>query len=292
MTADQKDNSVTDAIEVEGKQIKRDRRRAVITQLFEEGWKPFLIALCWTIYRLYANPVHRNLADAIANFSTAFFLCSWAASQWFRVKKQQKVEAGLETIDARIERSIRNFDEKTSEIISNITGGDAFCYISLIHEAQTEFRGKVILFVEPAWSLHDLSFTVISRTIIAVPGAKDRFKVVVGEAKSRIGQWATADLNVEEGRHGSFYIDYYARNGTWRQYFIALWINNHRSIATKVERDGEILYEQIHGDFPRCPDGTVDWESDEPWVTHGLPQPAPYTPFDPLNFEQAVQPSS
>lgn len=265
---------------VDAKAKRRLEHRAAASQLWKEMWMPGLAAVCWTIGRLYSTPTHRNFVDGIADFGAGFFFCCWIASQWLRVKKQQKVEAGLETIEARLNRSIENFDHKTHEIIGNLTGGDSFCYVILLHESEKAFRGQAVLVVEPEWSLHDLFFTVTSRPSMQLHRRSESFTVEVGVAKSVIGQWVKADFNVEDGRHGCFWIDFYARNGRWRQYLNAVWVNGRRTIATQVERNDKIVYSRIDPDYPKDSNGQVDWDSPEPWLGHNLQQPPNKAGFD------------
>jgi hypothetical protein len=58
-------------------------------QILLEFWFPFLVASIWTFFRISKSDFWVTL---IANFSTSFFLASWATGQFFRIVRNQSIE--------------------------------------------------------------------------------------------------------------------------------------------------------------------------------------------------------
>lgn len=63
-------------------------------------------------------------------FVPSFFLLSWATGQFFRVKKQTHIDANLKGIEGRLEGLVIKIEERTTVLLSSITGGDSFCYFN------------------------------------------------------------------------------------------------------------------------------------------------------------------
>jgi hypothetical protein len=69
----------------------------VVKQACREFWFPFGAALIWTYFRV--SPLQEGfVANLIANFSTAFFLASWATGQFLRIARHQDVEGWFEEL--------------------------------------------------------------------------------------------------------------------------------------------------------------------------------------------------
>ncbi|MES2191592.1 MAG: hypothetical protein V4454_15845 [Pseudomonadota bacterium] len=243
--------------------IAKAMKYPVATQLLVEMWAPLFLALGWTAYNLYQDAGLRNLKGSVTVFGPTFFLICWGYSQWLRVKKQLRVEGGLTGIEGRLEASIRNFDEKTAEVISRLTGGDGFCYLTLLKGKGTYFENKAVLIADSSYSLFDLEVTIQEKT----DKPHDWNNPFEGKSTHRIGELKPNqaslkkfDLEFDNISSRYFFIDFYARNGRWRQELLI--VSNpgeERSIATRVERDQKILYEYVDHDFPRNAAGNVDW---------------------------------
>jgi hypothetical protein len=76
----------------------------ILLQLLREFWLPLLLGIVWTIYNFVDRPLAQWTArEAINVFGPTFFFLSWLLAQWYRVKKQQRVEDGI----TEIQRDVR-----------------------------------------------------------------------------------------------------------------------------------------------------------------------------------------
>lgn len=73
----------------------------VLRQLLREFWLPLLLGAGWTAFNFYDKPLSQWSTRTILNaFGPTFFFMSWLVAQWYRVRKQQRVEEGLDTLHA------------------------------------------------------------------------------------------------------------------------------------------------------------------------------------------------
>ncbi|MDI1277134.1 hypothetical protein [Methylobacter sp.] len=99
-------------------------------QLLKEFLLPLAVALAWTTYSIYELPRGEWSIRSFVNvFGPSFFFANWVAAQWYRVRKQQKVEAGLTGIEASVNRTLQAIEEKTADLVDHITGGESVCYL-------------------------------------------------------------------------------------------------------------------------------------------------------------------
>ena len=90
----------------------------IALQILKEFWLPFLAAVGWTVFSLLDQTADKwTLRAAVTSFGPSFFLASWLVAQWYRVRKQQKVEAGLGGIEVRVQQMLVHLDEKTKDIV-------------------------------------------------------------------------------------------------------------------------------------------------------------------------------
>lgn len=75
-----------------------------LLQLLKEFWLPLLVALAWTGYNLFSMPVGKqNIREFINLLGPTFFFLSWLVAQWFRVRKQHRIDEGLSSIEQKVE---------------------------------------------------------------------------------------------------------------------------------------------------------------------------------------------
>lgn len=73
-------------------------------QLLREFWLPLIVGVAWTVYNLADRPANEwKVKDAVNVFGPTFFFVSWMAAQWYRVRKQQRVEDGLAKLQAGVQ---------------------------------------------------------------------------------------------------------------------------------------------------------------------------------------------
>lgn len=128
----------------------------VCFQLIKEFSIPFTLSVCWTVYVVYDTPL--NLKDVISAFGPAFFLSSWMTGQFFRVKKQENMKQGIESVEDRMENLLKALEVRTQEIVNYTTGGNSLCYFAV------NFRGFIstwTLLHSGEYPIYDLSIESI-----------------------------------------------------------------------------------------------------------------------------------
>lgn len=75
----------------------------VLRQLLREFWVPLLLGATWTAFNVRDRPGDNWNARTVLNvFGPTFFFMSWLVAQWYRVRKQQRVEEGIDALHAGV----------------------------------------------------------------------------------------------------------------------------------------------------------------------------------------------
>ncbi len=75
----------------------------VLRQLLKEFWMPLLLGAAWTAFNVFDRPGEGWSVRTILNiFGPTFFFMSWLVAQWYRVRKQQQVEEGINSLHAEV----------------------------------------------------------------------------------------------------------------------------------------------------------------------------------------------
>lgn len=224
---------------------------AVLKQLIKEFWFPFIVAIAWTLVNSLNSKTHA-LIDLINIFAPTFFLTSWVIGQYFRVSRQTKVENGLQKIEKRISSLLENIEQSTALLFSQMTGGNSFCYISLIknHNGKLYFS----LMHQGDFALFDLSISIINLDEFEKYGGKPEFANLYETKYSTnillpLQRLTLDEFIVKEGESEKrFNIFYSARNGLFHELLRVKIINDEWVAAFKVERE-KILLESIDNNF-------------------------------------------
>lgn len=84
--------------------------------LLKEFWVPLLVALAWTTYNVVALPRDQwSLRTFVNLFGPTFFFVSWLVAQWYRIRKQQRLEQSLTTIETGL-RSLPKIETDLKEL--------------------------------------------------------------------------------------------------------------------------------------------------------------------------------
>lgn len=115
--------------------------KTTFKQLFIEFWVPVVGAVVWTFLHWYSGTGatsgwQKTTLGLVGAFAPAFFFFSFLTGQWFRVRKQQKVEGGLVSVETRLQGLLNTLEERTSELTGHLTGGDSYCYFQPIIGAE------------------------------------------------------------------------------------------------------------------------------------------------------------
>lgn len=108
---------------------RHDFQMSTFKQIFKEFWLPFALSVAWTLF--VARQRNSGTVDVVTTFGAAFFLCSWATGQFFRINKQLKVEERLSGVGNRLEGLADQIEARTQKLMATISGGDSFCQFGL-----------------------------------------------------------------------------------------------------------------------------------------------------------------
>lgn len=250
------------------KPVNRIKPTTTAMQLAKEFLSPLIIAAAWTIYNIYELNVNdRSLKNFINIFGPAFFLTSWGISQWFRVRKQQKVDQGLTSIEIAINNSIANLETRTNEVINNVTGGDSACYVFGPTPEADRWSGLLIVHVGK-YPLYEVTCRITELDIFEemlknneslTENDRSEFRFPIGSLAPNMARRAPIDLPLGPGESRRFNLFFTARNGSTTQLIRCKKINGQWKFATQLMRDSQVLYERIDEGYPRLDTGEIDW---------------------------------
>jgi hypothetical protein len=70
---------------------------------------------------------------------------------------------------------------------------------------------------------------------------------------------STAYRIPHDGKNLNFNIFFVARNGTWTQFLRMPWVGDGWGRASKIVRDGKVIFREVSENFPRTEKGEIDW---------------------------------
>ena len=230
----------------------------------KEFWVPIVVAVGWSVYNVYGLSASYKVRDIINIFAPTFFLVSWMTGQYFRIKKQQKVEDSFGTLDKRLDAIIENFRKSSEDILSNISGGNSFPYIQIGNINNTTKTGQIVVLHQGSYPLYDVQVRIVDlRRFQVVQGNIADF----GETSFSVGNMIPSHCvvmpnawNIGEGTKQSYNVFMTARNGAFTQLIRLDKGSGEWKYATKVINSrGETVLEQIKEGFPLESDGIVNW---------------------------------
>lgn len=239
----------------------------VLKQLLKEFWLPLLAALFWTIYNFTEMAGEKwSIRAAVNMFAPTFFLASWLVSQWYRVRKQQRVESGLSSIEGRVQQLLTGLDEKTADLAGYVTGGESVCCMmcapgasDTINSFAVENVGKHPLYEVYARVIDLETFEEISKAGPPFDYGKSEIHFDLGSLIPGLAKIVGVNLSMRSSSSRNFNIFYTARNGSFTQEFRYRRVNGNWLYATQVSRQNGIVHEQIQQGFPRNANGAIDW---------------------------------
>lgn len=240
----------------------------ILKQLLKEFWLPLALAFAWTLYNVSELPRERWSTRTFVNvFGPSFFFISWLVSQWHRVNKQQKVEAGLSGIEASVKNTLQALEEKTADLVGYISGGESVCYLMGPNPVGNLWSQLLLVHVgrhplyEVSARITDLDeFDKIKGNLTAEDVQRCEIhrnfgNLVVGHAK-----YLQESIDLGPGNSRRFNIFYIGRNGGFTQLLRCQRVDGTWLFATKVVRNDRTLFERVAEEYPRKLDGSVDWD--------------------------------
>lgn len=242
----------------------------VFKQLLREFAVPFLTAVAWTIYNLYEVPKETwSISSTINIFGPTFFFVSWLAAQWFRVRKQQKIDAGLLDIDQSIKHSVVQLEQRTTDLVNYITGGDSICYLCG-PETTSDIWSPLLLIHVGKHPMYDVKVRMVD---IDIPIDRTAGSISLDDLAKR--EWSRSfgdlvpghskvlsealDLSAAESHR--FNLFFSARNGSFHQLLRCKKIGGTWMTAVQVWRNNNIVFEHVSDGYPRNSQGAVEWEA-------------------------------
>lgn len=222
--------------------------------IFKEFWLPLAIAIGWTVYVSWGNSF--ELKNIISAFSPAFFLASWMTGQFFRIKKQESVQQGINSVETRVEKLLVELENKAKELVCYTTGGDAFCYFNI------EMSGN-----SSTWTVvHQGQYPLYNVGAVVVDVEKINTTVAWGFPyvgnSHKIGDLGDGQtkkifmLDFGKGNAKDFKVIFSARNGSFTQIISFRRVNGKWVKAIKVESmvsdsiQNPVL-ERVDADYPK-----------------------------------------
>lgn len=244
---------------------------SIFRQAVKEFWLPFCIALVWTCWNIFKrkNDVW-SFTHCVNIFAPSFFLASWLVGQYFRIKKQSRVEDNLVELQRGVKSLLNELETKTKDVIAQVTGGDSFCYLMLGSLLADSDTGILVVIHQGRHPMFDVSARIVDveasdRVSLEKKGftyetfrqtdiRKELGNMIPGHCID-LGEVWNLGKNSETRRFNIFFT---ARSGSFTQLLRFKKVGRHWLHATKVERAGTI-YENIQPGFPRNEKGGVDW---------------------------------
>lgn len=237
-------------------------------QLLKEFWLPFLIGIAWTAYNFSEQlSGNWNFRSFVNIFGPTFFFVSWLVAQWYRVRKQQRVEDGLIGVESHVKQMLNELDRKTADLVGHITGGDSVCYL-IGSPVSPDQLGNIALVHHGKHALYNVNARLVDLEVF------DQFKgnlsfenIQKSEINRQFGDLIPGHasmvggaISLGSGETRRFNIFFTARNGSFIQLLRFKRVNGSWVSATKVEK-GETRFEKIQDGYPRNESGQVDWDA-------------------------------
>lgn len=247
---------------------------SIITQAVKEFWLAFLVASGWTAYTYIT--VSNTIADTVETFVSSFFLAAWATGQFFRIRKQEKVENSFSFLENKLSTFVSVLEERTAEITNQISGGDSYPVFSIASLDNTNDAGILMCSHYGRHPLYDVSARIcdinkfnamtgsINITNFTNADTNVTFGTMIPNHCVMLGAWKIESPTVQK-----YNIFTTARNGSFTQVLRFVKLGGIWATATKVERsvspvaEGGLptqLFEKVDSNFPRNPDGSVAWD--------------------------------
>ncbi|MCE9777564.1 hypothetical protein LZ645_21820 [Shewanella algae] len=243
----------------------------IIKQIVKEFWIPLSLSIMWVLYNIYGSESAEpwDIKKVVNVFGPTFFLLSWLTGQFFRVKKQSKVEDNFGLMEARFKELLNEVENKTNEMISHISGGNSFPYFQIGMLDPNTDTGVLMVIHKGEHPLYDVNsrivdlqkFNQIKNNLSLGNMAYSDTNISVGNLipshASMLQNW-----KVENSPEQSYNIFFTARNGSFTQALRLKKINGKWLSATKItNKNNELLHEQIDDLFPTGADGEVEWDA-------------------------------
>ena len=245
---------------------------SVIGQLLKEFWFPLIVAIGWTLFNIYGGNTGQHKAwgfkEVVNIFGPTFFLASWITGQFFRVKKQVKVESSLNVMEDRLKQLLDTLEQKTMDLIGHVSGGKSFPWLQFGMIDNSTGNATLMVVHQGEHPLYDVAARIVDL---------NKFELIKNQLS--IANFRQADTSIEIGNlipgHASmvgpwkiegvdkqnYNVFFTARNGRFTQLIRMQKFDGNWQIATKVTNGNEeVVFEQVSEGFPRDDEDRVIWD--------------------------------
>ena len=162
-------------------------------------------------------------------------------------------------------RAYKKLAARSEKIIDSVLGGNSFCYMNIVDPVRTEGLGNAVFVHVGEHPLYDVQALIIDVEAWLAVGrvvilGKTHFNVTIGNMIPGYCIFEHMLLKLGDGDTRSFNIIFVARNGGFVQDIRFKMKDGDWACATRVRRNGEVIHQAIHDEFPRNAEGSVDWE--------------------------------
>lgn len=178
----------------------------------------------------------------------------WASQQ------QAKFEHDLKVKSEEIAKLNR-------EIVNSVIGGDSFCYLSIGSINPQNNIGILVAVSQGEHPIYDVRARIVD--LQKFEKIKDNLTLqTINQSETHINignmikgmSWMVREFPLGNTTlQKNFNIFFIARNGFYIQLLRLRKVNDKWISATKVEKNGEVIFEKIHDNFPRSEKGEIDW---------------------------------
>ncbi|OFX28320.1 MAG: hypothetical protein A2X08_12610 [Bacteroidetes bacterium GWA2_32_17] len=158
-------------------------KKIILRQILKEFWLPIIAAVLWTGINWYfeTSTEKSSSIDLIKIFGAAFFFLSWLLAQYWRVKKQLKVESSFSTVESNLITLTDKLESKTNILVNHLTGGDSYYYYKIGEQIAPEWymidckfigdytlqNNKIIFFSKDSNLInHEFTFPSLNKNLI------------------------------------------------------------------------------------------------------------------------------
>jgi hypothetical protein len=223
-------------------------------RMFMEGLICAACSVPWAYYRARSKTPF-EWAEFWGAGAGAFFFVSYFYNYYARTQKVvDDKRRHLSLVDQQ-QRIVDKLDTVADRLVGYTVGGDSFGWLMLVAPVAGEIR-NVTAHVEGDYPLLDAFASIrdVDSTEVALEALRKSGKVADFFASSTRLNLGTLTPNLAHLRSKvirfdpskskvCYQIDWYARNGRWRQLLQLTKLESGWHFATAVEREGELIFE-------------------------------------------------
>ncbi|AQT58890.1 hypothetical protein [Cellvibrio sp. PSBB023] len=241
----------------------------IFKQIVKEFYIPLILSVSWVLYNIYggSNGTEWTTQKVVNVFGPTFFLLSWLTGQFFRVKKQTRVENSFGAMESRFKELLEKVEAKTEEMIGHISGGNSFPWFQVSMIDNSTNIGLLMAMHQGKHPLYDVSARIVD--LNKFEQVKTKFSLATlgyTDTNINLGNMTSSNVRLvqqwklESEPEQSYNIFFTARNGSFIQELrlkkiYGVWVS-----ATKISNnDNVVLYEQIDKSYPKNSKGIVSW---------------------------------